>query len=680
MTISSTLGTLPAYAHNGEDHGDDAAHAAEDLADMPISEIEKQTNANKERLRRSTGIEPGAVRSTAQSTPQAASLDPGIYGAWSAPIATQVVPVFQAVLPNGKVLIWDSVGDLSSERYENHTTTRAMVWNPSNNTFKRVDVAGYNIFCAGFTHLLNGNILVAGGNKNKDLDGIVQTHIFDWRTETWSRGKNMVAGRWYPSLATMANGEVAIIGGGPAMTEMYQTNGTIRALPGFTNETYGKRVYPFITSRPDTQLQLLGPYDSMYTVNTAGSGSTIVKTPRDGMYRLYGSFATYDIGKHLVVGGGSRTEGGATKVPTKTAVVVNTNGSLAPTITNTGSMSQGRRQHNATVLADGSVLVTGGMTSVATSGLVDLKNAITSAERWDPATGKWKVLASAQRVRQYHSTASLLPDGRVMTGGGGICGDCMRNGYLEKNIEYFTPPYLYKKDGSGQLATRPTITSVPATIAINTKFTISSPGAASIRKVGLVGLSDATHSMDQGQRYVPLKYTVKGTTLTVAGPATGGIAPPGPYMLFITDAAGVPSVAKIVQVATAPKPLMSPVRNTGAKKCIHVTGATNKSKTYLLSYGCNGTKAQALTRFTNDNTLRVLGACLDVPSGKYKSGQKIWIYKCNASAPQKWEFRTDGTIRPASKTSLCLAAASTKSKAAITLATCKNTSLQKWTW
>jgi len=65
---------------------------------------------------------------------------------------TPVVPVFQAVLPNGKVLIWDSVGDNAAESYPNHTFTRVMVWNPADDTYKRVDLKGNNIFCAGFAH------------------------------------------------------------------------------------------------------------------------------------------------------------------------------------------------------------------------------------------------------------------------------------------------------------------------------------------------------------------------------------------------------------------------------------------------------------------------------------------------------------------------------------------------
>ncbi|HSX32666.1 MAG TPA: galactose oxidase-like domain-containing protein, partial [Candidatus Saccharimonadales bacterium] len=431
---------------------------------------------------------------------------------------------------------------------------------------------------------------------------------------------------------------------------------------------------------PDTQLGLFGPYDTMYTVNTAGNGITTGTGTRDGKYRSYGSFATFDIGKQLVIGGGNLTEDGVANTPTKTSVVLNTNTGNVPTVTATGSMSSGRRQHNATVLADGSVLVTGGQTSAANSNLVDLNNAITAAERWDPATGTWTLLSSASRIRQYHSTATLLPDGRVMTGGGGICGDCMKVGYLEKNIEYFTPPYLYKSDGSGQLAARPVITTAPTTVPINTNFAITSDQAANIQKVALVGLSDVTHSTDQGQRYVPLKFTVSGTTLTVTGPPNSGVTPPGHYMLFVTDAAGVPSVAKMVQVAKGPSPLMSSVKNTGAARCVDVPNSNIAIRTYAQVYTCNNTKAQALTRLPNDNSLRVLGNCLDVPSRNFVSGQKIWTFHCNGTVAQTWQFRTDGTIRPIGGATMCLAPQSTTANSPLIIATCNGGTAQKWTW
>jgi hypothetical protein len=678
---SATAAVVPGPAASGTHthpagggHEDALAHMAEDMAGTPIRVIEQKTAANAARIQRQTGVRPGKARITTKAT--AAAADPGTSGSWSAVVDTPVVPVFQAVLPNGKVLMWDSVGDNAAESYPDHSFTRAMVWNPADNTYNRVDVQGSNIFCAGFAHLANGNILAAGGNANQALDGTVQTHIFDWQTETWTRGNDMAAARWYPAVAETANGEGVIIGGGPAVAEVYQQNGAIRELPGSTN--YSARLYPFIGSRPDTQLAFLGPYATAYTINTSGDGVVTASATRDAISRDYGSYATFDIGKSIVVGGGAVTEDGAANVPTKTSVVVDNNG-LVPVATSAGSLSTGRRQLNSTLLADGSVLATGGMSSAATNGLVDLNNAVTAAERWDPATGQWTVLASASRIRQYHSTASLLPDGRVLTGGGGVCGVCMNVGYLEKNIEYFTPPYLYRKDGSGQLATRPVVSTAPVAVSVDTDFTLTSAQAASIKKVALVGLADVTHGVDQGQRYVPLKFSVSGTTLTVTGPPTGGAAPPGHYMLFVIDAAGVPSVAKMVQVAKSPNPLMSPVKSSTGK-CLDVPAATIAIGAYLQVYDCNNTKGQALTRLPNDKTIRVLGNCLDVPARNFVAEQEVWTYSCNNTIAQTWQFESDGTIRPTGKTALCLAAESTAQRAVVLLATCDGTTLEKWTW
>jgi galactose oxidase-like protein/ricin-type beta-trefoil lectin protein/Kelch motif protein len=656
-----------AHEHAGEDSRE---HMAEDLVGTPIRVIEQQTAAAAKRIQRATGLRPGTARTKA-----AVAADPAQSGSWSPVVATPVVPIFQAVLPNGKVLIWDSVGDNAAETYPVHDFTRAAVWNPADNTYKNVDLQGSNIFCAGFAHLANGNILIAGGNADIKLNGTVRTHIFDWQTETWSRGKDMAAARWYPAVAEMANGEEVIVGGGPSTAEVYQPDGVIRPLPNFTK--YNARLYPFMGSRPDTQLGFLGPYATGYTVTTSGDGAITATGTRDAISRDYGSFSTYDIGKSLVVGGGTITEDGRTKVPTRTAVVMNANTGLAPAVTSTGSLSIGRRQLNATLLADGSVLATGGMSSAATNNLVDLNNAVTSAERWDPATGQWTVLASASRVRQYHSTAALLPDGRVMTGGGGVCGVCMTVGYLEKNIEYFTPPYLYEHDGSGRLAARPVISAAPTSIEINADFTLSSAQAATIGKVALVGLGDVTHSVDQGQRYVPLKFSVSGTTLTVTGPPSGGVAPPGHYMLFVVDSAGVPSVARMVQVAKGPNPLMSPVRN-GNGRCVDVPGSALAIKTYLQAYTCNGTKAQAFTRLPGDNSLRVLGNCVDVPSRNFVAGQKVWAYTCNNTPAQTWQFGSDSTLRPIGNTALCLAPA--PDNASLVLAACDGSAPQKWTW
>ena len=652
----------------------------------PITEIERQTRATADRIKDSTGQAPGGHTRT-QKVPNAglssdAATDPGVGGAWSSVFPTDVVPIFQAVLPNGKVLMWDSVGDGPTESYPNHTFTRALVWDPVTDTSVRRDVVGYNIFCAGYAQLADGRLLVAGGNKDSALSGIVQTHIFDWRTETWSRGPDMASGRWYPSVAALGNDEAVIIGGGPAVPEVYQTNGSLRRLTNASG--YSDRSYPFLVPRPDGKVELVGPHNSMNTIDTSGTGAITAVQNRDGIERDYGSFATFDIGKVLVSGGGNRTEDGQSSVPTKTAVVVDV--STGTSVSSTASMSVGRRQHNLTVLADGSVLATGGQ-SRSVDGLVELDYPVFAAERWNPVTGTWTVLSSASRVRQYHSSATLLPDGRVLTGGGGICGSCAAKGYLEKNVEYFEPPYLFKTDGSGQHADRPVIDSAPAVAGYGQAFPIASAQAGSIAKVGLVRLGAPTHSEDQGQRYVPLSFNASGTTITATSPATSNIAPAGYYMLFVTDTAGVPSVAKIIKLdrgsANPPPSTGSPIRGIGGR-CLDIQGGAAVNRADLWMNTCNGSASQDWLYTTANKSLRSLGKCMEIAGNTRKSGARVQLNTCNAASAQTWERReTDKTIRSAASPSLCLQpkAGSTALQAKLEVATCTTGSIaQQWTW
>lgn len=683
IIVISLLGAGSASAHPGEPHDSDKDHAAQDLAGVPMGKIEQDTLANARRIKKATGDAPGGrtagQRVTNARVSSAAADDPGVGGRWSAVQGTPVVPVFQAVLPNGKVLMWDSVGDDAAESYPDHTYTRASVWDPSEDTYTNVDVTGYNIFCAGYTQLADGRVLVAGGNKDAALAGIVQTHLFDWRTETWTRGPDMAAERWYPSVAALSNGEALIVGGGPATAEVYQRSNTLRPLSGFRSFA-DRRSYPFLVPRPNGQVELVGPGSTMNTMTTTGTGALTASKSRDGINRSYGSFATYDIGRILVAGGGNVSEDGQTSVPTKTASVVDVNGP-GTSVRATGAMSVSRRQLNLTALADGSVLATGGQ-SKAVSSLVDLDNPVFAAERWNPGTGKWTVLSSASRVRQYHSSASLLPDGRVLTGGGGICGVCMTKGYLEKNIEYFTPPYLYRHDGSGELATRPTIDSAPTAAGYGQQLTVTSALAGSIGKVGLVRLGAATHGADQGQRYVPLSYAAAGSVLRVASPASAGIAPPGYYMLFITDKAGVPSVAKIVKLDAAVPVPASPIVGL-SNRCIDVRGGAPVNGVDLLMYTCHGAANQRWLYSAKDKSLRSLGKCMDIPRNVRKSGTRVQLYTCNGGDSQKWERRSDGTIRSAKSTSLCLKVkdSSTANGARLQLYTCSSSvAAQRWKW
>jgi Domain of unknown function (DUF1929) len=208
-------------------------------------------------------------------------------------------------------------------------------------------------------------------------------------------------------------------------------------------------------------------------------------------------------------------------------------------ITPTADISQRRYWSNATVLPNGKVLLTGG-SAVANQ----LTGVAYAAEIWDPATGQWTLGANAAKARLYHSTALLLPDGSVLTAGGGAPGPVNN-----LNAEIYYPPYLY--DVSGQPAVRPALVTVPGSVqlSLNQQFAVTVGSAAPISRVTLVRTGATTHSFDSDQRFLELGFTQAGQTLTITLPTINpNVAVPGYYMLFVFDQAGVPSVAKIIRV------------------------------------------------------------------------------------------------------------------------------------
>ena len=116
-------------------------------------------------------------------------------GEWGPVVQWPVVGVHVALLPNGKVLAYASVGDNATETYPVQDHSDATVWDPQTGSQTPVTVStGFNIFCSGLAHLPDGRVFIAGGNKDQELDGIVQTNIFDPSQEpgasarTWPRG------------------------------------------------------------------------------------------------------------------------------------------------------------------------------------------------------------------------------------------------------------------------------------------------------------------------------------------------------------------------------------------------------------------------------------------------------------------------------------------------------------
>lgn len=229
----------------------------------------------------------------------------------------------------------------------------------------------------------------------------------------------------------------------------------------------------------------------------------------------------------------------------------------------TSPMHVPRRQHNATILPDGTVLVTGGTRGGGepSNGFNDLSagQPVHTAELWDPVTGTWRELAAERVDRCYHATAILLPDGRVLSAGGGeyrrVQGDPAENDPRDshRNAQVFSPPYLFRGD-------RPEISSAPEAVTYESTFRVRTPRAAEIAKVSLIGLSSVTHAFNAGQHIAVVSFAVAAAdALQVAPPGSLAVAPPGPHTLFLINSDGVPSKAHILRLEpSAAIPLRPP--------------------------------------------------------------------------------------------------------------------------
>jgi hypothetical protein len=140
--------------------------------------------------------------------------------------------------------------------------------------------------------------------------------------------------------------------------------------------------------------------------------------------------------------------------------------------------------------------------------------------------------------REYHGTALLLPDGRVLESG---MGADFGNVPDQLSAEFYSPPYLFK-------GARPTITQAPSQIQFGGNFFVATPDAANITSAVLIRTGAVTHFFDQNTRFVPVSFQQTAGGLTITAPANGFLAPPGFYMLFLVNSNGVPAVAPILQL------------------------------------------------------------------------------------------------------------------------------------
>jgi hypothetical protein len=469
-----------------------------------------------------TGVAPGTatisatsegIRGTSSVTVTALSQS-AVAGEWSSVMPSPIVQLHLHLLANGRVLSWGHGGS-------------PQVWDPATGSFTAAPSPSL-LFCTGHTFLPDGRLLVAGGHISNG-HGLPNTNIFDPATGSWQAAAPMAAGRWYPTTTTLPNGEVLVLSG-------QDESGALNAIPEIWNGSAWRQLttaslslpnYPRTFVAPDGRVFYAGAAQQSRWLDVTGTGRWSLGPQLKFGARSYGSAVMYLPGKILYVGGGSP--------PTNTAEVIDLN-TPAAQWTYTGSMAYARWNANATLLPTGDVLVTGG-TSLADR--VNPAGAVNVAELWSPATGQWTQLASAAPLlRGYHSTTVLLPDGRVLHSGGGDGGGVPDN----FNYELYSPPYLFK-------GARPVISgATPADVGYGQTLALATPDGPTIAKVTLIRSGSVTHAFDQAQLLVRLGFSQASGGLSVTLPASRTVAPPGPYLLFVVNADGVPSGGRIMRL------------------------------------------------------------------------------------------------------------------------------------
>jgi Domain of unknown function (DUF1929) len=517
------------------------------------------------------------------------------------------------MLPTGKVL-WFSIPSHLDRPPGPRPLSTALLWDPSKGTgtgaFKNVNppinpATGQpvNIWCAGQSLLSDGQVLVTGGNlmyttesPGRKFAGLNHVYTFNPWTERWTRQPDMPHGRWYPTQLLMPDGRTLIMGGldergfGDKNEDLElftpaRNRGGIGRLSllggagvlGDPGKPPVGDYYPHLFWLPSGRGLVAGPWttDTWWFLPPGSPGRLRWQDlGNTGQSRVWGTAVLLPggpEGSHQVVqyGGSDKPKADALE-PDGDALASNTatrfderNPDIGwtdlPSVRR-GALNHPRSHANTVLLPDGSMVEIGG-------GWGDKKGggengapgqwAATAfhltTELWSPKSKRWRLGPPQREFRTYHSSAVLLPDGRVVSAGDDYSGrftgaDFQRNFVLD-SAEIYEPPYLF--DGNRK-APRPRLLSAPKRLRFGKSVRLRvrrARGDRPVTKAVLMAPSATTHAVDMNQRHVALRVvdSARGS-LTVRAPANGNVAPPGYYMLFAVDRSGTPSVARWVRL------------------------------------------------------------------------------------------------------------------------------------
>ncbi|XP_030450072.1 aldehyde oxidase GLOX [Syzygium oleosum] len=426
-------------------------------------------------------------------------------------------------------------------------------------------------WCSSGQFLPDGSLLQTGG----DLDGVRKIRRFapcdptgdcDWVELDRVELSN---GRWYGTNQILPDGSVIVVGGRAANTVEY-----------YPPREGGAVFFPFLADAGDKQMDNLYPYVHLLpdghlfvfandrAVSFDHKLARVVRQypPLEGGPRNYPSAGSsmmlaldgaYDTAVIVVCGGAPY---GAFIERNTDSPARGSCGRIVATAAEPSwemeDMPFGRIMGDMVMLPTGEALIINGA-QAGTQGFELASDPCLFPVLYrpdQPAGLRFMTLNPSTIPRLYHSTANLLPDGRILIAGSNPHYFYKFNAEFptELRLEAFSPEYL----SPDRANLRPALDEIPATVRYGEAFdvyvSVTLP-VVGIVEVNLNSAPFATHSFSQGQRLV--KLAVTGAVpdgngryrIGCTAPPSTMVAPPSYYMAFAVNQ-GVPSVAHWVQL------------------------------------------------------------------------------------------------------------------------------------
>jgi hypothetical protein len=449
-----------------------------------------------------------------------------------------------------------------------------------------------DLFCSGHGLLEDGRLLAGGGTRKwggggvhpaGHFIGLRDSWLFDPGDDLWHKSGNLVTqraaevpadkdiektgGRWYPTLLTLPDGRVLAVSGHPEVDDTRHNNNSLELYDPSSGawSIVGASDYSNIDSVAARQYE----YPRLHVLP---DGTVIsMSTMTNGNLERWHPYSDATDWDHVIGPAPDPMYGGFAQDTTSVLLPLKPSdgyrarillaGASMPYVLDMGNVAAGwlpaprnmvdypaagdvnpRRENlDAVILPTGEVFIEGGVKNPSSD-----TTAVKRGELFDPeggGVGTWKVLPEAERPRQYHSVALLMPNGAVWVAGSNFnSGTGLAN--RELRVEIFEPWYF--------CGPRPVITDASTSACHGEQIEIRTPNPAAVKRVVLVRCGSVTHNFNPDQRHITLEFRhEKGDVLLATVPGNAAVAIPGYYLLFVLDAGRRPSEGRFIQICSA---------------------------------------------------------------------------------------------------------------------------------